>query len=306
MGNKQASKANTTLVSIIAVLSITVGILGLHIYNLKGEVETETLTAQASKSELTHTYQELDELSLRLESQINEIQQLGGKVEALLEIKKQLEHDKYQLQLSKNITLERYHEIKKTVAEYEVLIKQKDNEIAFLQEKNQTLVAKYDSLQGSTEILSDKVNDLKNAHADLSSKVATAAVLQAVNFNLTAISSNGKERTGKEHKVRHIEKLRISFNLAENSLAEVGGRKIYLRIIEPDGKTLFNINTGSGKFKNKGSEEFYTTMQEILFDNSQQMISYLYKKGNDFKKGTHRVEVFCQGYLIGQTTFKVI
>lgn len=307
MKNKEIKgKAHTALISIIAVLSITVGVLVVHIHSLDNKVEKEKISTHTTQSELTKTYQKLDELSLQLETQINQIKEYGGRVDSLLEIKKQLEHDKYQLQLSKNITIERYQEIKKTVVKYEMLIDQKDREIVLLQEKHQQLTSKYDSLQGTAAKLSEHKNRLEDKHKNLVSKVASASILQVINFNLKAIDKGGKERIGREHKVRHVDKLHVRFALAENLFAELGSRKIYLRIIEPDGKVLFNTNTGSGKFKDKnGVEKFYTVMQEILFDNSKQEISYLYKKGNNFKKGTHKIQIFCQGHQIGNTTFRI-
>ncbi len=305
MGNKQSNKASTMLVSIIAVLSITVGVLGYHVYDLKNEIQQETHNSKATKTDLEITYNKLDKISLRLETQILEIQKLGGEVDSLLEIKKQLEHDKYQLQLSKNITLKRYKEIENTIENYQQLVERKDSEIAILKSENQRLSEEYATLQDSTVTLSGELNSLKDANENLSSKVASAKLLQAIDFKLVAISKNGKERLGHEHKVRYIDKLRIHFNIADNGLADVGGRKLYLRIIEPDGKVLFNISTGSGKFRRKGKEEFYTIMQEILFDNSEQLVTYLYVKGNNFKRGKHRIEVFCDENLMGKTSFKV-
>jgi cell division protein ZapB len=54
-----------------------------------------------------------------------------------------------------------------------------------------------------------------------------------------------------------------------------------------------------------GREVFYTSTQDILFDNTMQQITFLYEKGGDFILGDHTVEIYADEDLIGSKTFTV-
>ena len=88
-------------------------------------------------------------------------------------------------------------------------------------------------------------------------------------------------------------------------MAEVASKDIFMRLIEPDGAALFDLATGGGTFMVEGKETFYTAKREILFDNSRQQVSFVYDKGNPYKEGRHIVELYADGYLIGQGSFVI-
>ncbi len=88
-------------------------------------------------------------------------------------------------------------------------------------------------------------------------------------------------------------------------MAEVASKDIYMRLIEPDGAALYDLATGGGTFMIDGKETFYTAKQEILFDNSRQAVTFVYDKGNPYKEGKHTIELYADGYMIGQGAFVV-
>jgi cell division protein ZapB len=55
----------------------------------------------------------------------------------------------------------------------------------------------------------------------------------------------------------------------------------------------------------EGKEMFYTAKQEILFDNTQQMLSFLYDRGQEYEEGIYKVELYADDYLIGTGTFTI-
>ncbi|MFT6873888.1 MAG: hypothetical protein ACJAVN_002912, partial [Roseivirga sp.] len=65
------------------------------------------------------------------------------------------------------------------------------------------------------------------------------------------------------------------------------------------------VARGSGSFKIDGKEEFYTALQEIVFDNSKQELSFVYDKGSEFKSGDYKIIILADTYEIGQATFNV-
>ncbi len=76
-----------------------------------------------------------------------------------------------------------------------------------------------------------------------------------------------------------------------------------MRIIDENGQVLFDVARGSGTFMHGEKEEFYTESKDILFDNTNQRISYLYDKGSEYKSGQYFVEIYTDGYLMGKESF---
>ena len=54
-----------------------------------------------------------------------------------------------------------------------------------------------------------------------------------------------------------------------------------------------------------GKETFYTAKKDVLFDNSQQQLSFTYDKGSEYDKGVYTMEAFTDGYSMGAKTFTV-
>jgi cell division protein ZapB len=145
---------------------------------------------------------------------------------------------------------------------------------------------------------------LSQSKNELASKVAIASQLKAENIRILALNDRGKERTS-PFRAKQISQLKIEFNLAENSVAPIEGKKIMIRIIDENGQVLFDVARGSGTFIFNGKEEFYTAAQEVLFDNTRQKLTYLYDKGSEYSPGTYTLEIYTDDYLIGRGDFVV-
>ena len=134
--------------------------------------------------------------------------------------------------------------------------------------------------------------------------MAIASQLKAENIRVTALNDRGRERNS-PFRAKQIEQLKIEFNLAENNVAPIEGKKIMTRIIDENGQVIFDVARGSGTFIFNGKEEFYTAAQEILFDNTRQRLTYLYDKGSEYASGEYTLEIYTDDYLIGKSTFEV-
>ena len=152
--------------------------------------------------------------------------------------------------------------------------------------------------------LGDSINRLAQTKDELATKVSIASQLKAENVSIKAVNDKGKERES-PFKNRQLEKLKVEFNLAENNVAPIEGKKIMIRIIDQNNQVLFDVSRGSGTFIYNGKEEFYTASQEILFDNTKQKLTYLYEKGSEYASGSYTLEIYCEDYKIGSGKFDV-
>jgi cell division protein ZapB len=293
------NKNSNRNIIIIAFLVIIVAIVGVKFY-LDSAKENEQL-----QKNLEQTYSELDSISSQLDLKIAEIESLGGDITELQLIRKNLESEKEELKKSNNWAANQIQQYKDKVSGYEELLVLQDEKIKKLEEINKELLSENTDLKSEKNILNDSISKLRNNRKELESKVELASRLKAENIKIIAINSRGRERKDKEYKPRHIEKLKIQFNLAENSVALPEGKDIILRIINPIGNALFDVATGSGSFMIGGKEMFYTAKQEILFDNTQQELSFIYDRGEEYEEGVYELELYADDYLIGKEKFEV-
>jgi regulator of replication initiation timing len=285
----------------IAFLLIIIIVQSIKIYldsQDKVELRAENATTE---QELATTMQRLTEIQRELESKIQEIQKLGGDITDLEKAKADVEK---QLRIKTKATGNLIAELRSKVDGYEELLKVKDQEIEKLKSVNKELLSENTGLKTEKNKLGDSLNKLEQEKTELKSKVTLASQLKAENFRIVAVSDRSRERES-PFRARQLEKLKVEFSIAENNVAPIEGKKIMIRIVDQNNQVLFDVSKGSGTFIYKGKEEFYTAMQEVLFDNSQQKISFLYTKGSAYAEGNYLLEVYTDDYLMGKGAFEV-
>ena len=134
--------------------------------------------------------------------------------------------------------------------------------------------------------------------------VAIASKLETSDVAIFAINEKGKAREG-SFKAKQIDVLSIEFTILENEIAEVENVDIYINIIDPDQNTIFDVASGSGTFMFKGKEQFYTASKEILYDKSEQSLTFIYEKGSEYEIGEYYIEIYAKDFIIGGQSFSV-
>lgn len=293
-------KSNKSLI-IIAILSVVIILQFAKIYFDSKEEQVLRAEHATTEEELASTMQRLNEIKVELDEKIAEIQKLGGDVAELQKAKQEVDAE---LKRTRRANGQVIKELKDRVEGYEELLKLKDQEIEKLKMVNKELLTENVDLKTQKNQLGDSITRLSQTKDELASKVAIASQLKAENIRIVALNDRSKEKES-PFRSRQIAKLKIDFNLAENNVAPVEGKKIMIRIIDQNGQVLFDVSRGSGTFIYNGKEEFYTAAQEILFDNTRQKLSYLYEKGSDYAAGSYILEVYCDDYKMGTGKFEV-
>ncbi|EON78322.1 hypothetical protein ADIS_1185 [Lunatimonas lonarensis] len=286
---------------LIIVLAILVVLSGIRLFADHKEKQQKTGEILLLSEENTDLNLRLDSITYQLDLRIQEIQRLGGSIDSLLVIKDQLLQARTN---DKNRTIEEIDRLNREIDRYKRVLVAKDNDIATLKRMNEQLYSENKDLKTSKAEIEDEVVKLNIKTEQLEQKVSIAGRLRAENIVIAAVNARGREREG-EFRNRQLEKLKVSFTLAENELAPLGTKDIYLQILSPTNQVIFDVAKGSGTFTVDGREEFYTARQDILFDNSQQRLTYFYEKGSDYVKGRHQIRVFADGVVIGIENFDV-
>jgi hypothetical protein len=292
------------LIGFLLMTTIAV-VFGYLYYHERSYTRQQEEVLEERVTELVTAEMKLDSISRQLDLRIAQVRKLGGSLIELEKAKAQLEKDRAQLRKGTMV-------MRSKIEEYETFLTRKDGEIARLSEENKTLTAKNQTLatvnstlQEEKELLSDSLLEVITRTSDLEDKVNRAAILRARDVKVFAISARGREREGEEVRARRVDNIRVDFMLEKNPLTRLENKVIYVKILDPNGATLSDASLGSGLFDYQGQEVTFTLSKEVPYTNTNQKVSVLYNRTQPFLKGTYRVELFSEGYQIGEGSFSI-
>lgn len=302
---EESSKKKSKLYLFIIILVLFLINL-LLIYNLVTKNNKLTLT----EDKLVNTQTELadvQELKTELEA---ELQDYKGKNASMDSV----------------ITL-REAELAKKIAEVEKLLK-KDNvtsaelararrEIQRYKEEKAELLAEVDSLSQQVKYLQDenyvmqiqlekgeaRIAEVEAENSDLTDQVTVGKRIFLKKLEVSpmrdAIFGDMKETD----KLKKIEKIDISFELANNDLADKGEKILYFKLITPNKSTLVNPENGSGTFNFQGGESMYTLKKVVNFQNNNESGVVSIQKTESMTVGEYTLKVFSDTHEMASSKF---
>ena len=294
-------RSNRGLIIALIILVLAIAAAGIYFYQ-----QTQNLAEEAAQKEqqLQQAYYDLDSIGSELDDKILRIRELGGNVDSLVAVKAELEGEKARLRRREISQSKQIKALRDRVGGYKELLLAKDEEIKELTAINQELAKENNQLKVDKNELSQTVNDLNQQKSQLEEKVATASQLKIEDFVVFAVNKKGKEFKNPFRR-KQLEQLKIQFTLAENKVAPIEGKEIILKVIGIDGNPLFDVANGSGSFTYEGREQFYTAKQDVLYDRTKKQVTFLYTKGSEYDKGTYKVELYTDNYILGKGNFTV-
>src|SRR5690606_20783204 len=296
--NKSKDTGKNILILVLVILVIISGIKLYRDSKEKEQKSEEILILSEDNSDLN---MRLDSMTFQLDLRIQEIENLGGEVDSLVAIKEQLIAERNS---DKKRTATEIANLNRKIDGYSTLLKEKDNEIIKLRDVNEQLYTENKDLKTTKAEIEEEVVKLNMKQQEMEEKVNVAATLKAENIQIAAVNSTGRERTV-EMRNRKLNILKITISLADNTVAQPGTNNIYVQVFTPNNQVIFDVAKGSGTFNIEGREEFFTAKRDILFDNSQQQLTYFYEKGSDYSTGVYTVRIYADGFVIGSKTFEV-
>jgi len=303
----EQNKSNKNTIYLIIIIAL-VAVIGYLIYmnsEKSSDIEEQVETIAQQDSEITQKSAELDQLRLEYARVAEEREKLGLNNDSLNSQIANLDKTITELRRTGKLNAQKRKELEDLVKNLRQDIVNKDLEISSLKEQVEALGKEKESLISEKDQMGQEMDSLKETEKQLSGKVAIASKLKAEGFKIYAINAKGKEKEGNEHKSKNIDKIKITFTLGENEVAEKNEKEFLLKVTDPLGAVLYDLSSGGGIFSINGEKAFYTSRQTLVFDNSRQSLEFVYKKGINFIPGKHTFEIFCEGHKIGQTELLV-
>jgi regulator of replication initiation timing len=307
----------------LAVAMLFIGFLGYLLYDSKKTNTNQEQVISQKVEQLATTKSRLDSVGVQLDAKIAEIKSLGGRIDELVAAKDQLEKDKKSLKNAKFFNQRQYDA---KINEYVALLSEKDAVIAQLKTENENLTAQTVTLGKEKEVLvqekqtfieentglktereklTQTVADYTTKNEELTKKVRTGAQLKATNMQVYAVTSKGKVKDGGKYRAKKVDQLKLAFTLPANSITEQENKEILVRIMDADGAVITDSATGSSVFNFDGKEMAYTTKGTVAYTNNDQNVEMLYARGTAYRPGTYNVELYSEGFKIGQSSFTI-
>ncbi|MFA5244488.1 MAG: hypothetical protein WC380_04250, partial [Pedobacter sp.] len=164
--------------------------------------------------------------------------------------------------------------------------------------QNANLTNERNVLQSTVDSVNTKATELEKKNEELNSKVQTAAAIKAGNVNITAVNVRNRGKESESSRANTTDKLKVSFSVINNPLAQRGLHSIYMRVIDPNGNLI--ISNDVGMFSADGEELQYSYMTSIEFANDGKIYSIDWQGNSSFMKGTYTVLLYADGYTMGK------
>ena len=287
---------NKTFIWVLVILLLVI-IGGLLYMNLTQRQELNEMVEQMTieKEELEEEYQDLaiqfdgfQQMDIRNDSLQDLLSREQQRVQDLLE----------ELRQTKASNARRIAELKKELATVRTVMRDYVRQIDSLNATNQRLTAENQQVREENEQVKEQNYQLSTLNSQLSETVTRAAMMEITSCTLTTLN----KRDRKTLYVGQIRKLQFDYTIAKNITCTPGAKKLYVRIIDPNGNLLGETEDHLFPFENQ--EINYTLAQEIEYG-GEELTGTCYWPVEEPETGFYNIDFFCDGNLIGSFPFQI-
>lgn len=290
-GNKKQKLAIIILAIVIALL---VGFSVYMNFNYKKSVaEIEEITQE--KETLTFQYQNLIDDYESIETSNDTLSsQLSAEKQRIVELISKL-------RTTKAANKYEIHKYKKELKTLRNVMKGFIHQLDSLNTLNIQLTEENQEIKQQIYSANRENKKLNEQYETASSKVAMASVIRAINMSIQTFNHKGKVT----EKAKKVKRFGIDFMLDENVIAATGIKSLYIRITDPNDHVL--INDEQPMFNFEGEQIAYSALREIEYDGQTTSATVFFKHESDelLLAGSYKVDIFCEGHMIGSTISKL-
>ena len=287
------SKAVAFLAALIVILVFILAGLGWLYYSEKQESEEIQIQLIAEK----------DSIALNLQDIMYEYDVLETDNEAinlkLEEEQKRAEKLYNELKQVKQVSYSKIKEYQKELGTLRAIMKDMVYEIDSLNTLNQQLIAENIKVRQEFTMSQKTVESLEKRTEELSSTVRKGSVIRVRDIVVVTLN----KRSNQVSRARRVEKIRTCFTLSENSIAEPGTRRAYIRILGPDGYILAKSSTDLFEFE--GENIVFSASRDIDYQNKDIDLCIFYDNNGELIAGKYEVTIYLDGYMVGYGEFSL-
>lgn len=291
--NVKPSKAVPVLTFFVVILLVVLAGLTYVYYQQK----------QAAKENETQLLAEKDSISNNLLNLMTDYKELETDNDSLNQkLTREQQHARKlydELQSVKQVSYAKIKEYQKELGTLRSIMKDMLHDIDSLNAMNKELIAENIKVKEEAATAKQNVKELEQKTEELNTQVAKGSVIKARGIVAMGISRRGNEVS----RARRVEKIRACFTLNENAIAKAGNRFVYMRIVGPDDYVLAKAETDVFDFE--GEKIVFSANREVDYQNKDVEMCIFYDNNGELLKGTYKVTLYMDGFMIGYTEFSL-
>ena len=163
---------------------------------------------------------------------------------------------------------------------------------------NANLAFENDSVKKANRIIVSRNKTLEQKNQQLTDRVSTASILKAVNLDVEGLYYRASGREVSTSRANKIQNFRICFTILENKVTEAGYKKVYVRILAPDGSVL-NVANQIQDIELTDTTLQYSFVHPFEYNNQNISDCVLWTRGNVLSAGNYRFEFIVEKEVIG-------
>lgn len=286
------------LIPILIVLLAAVGVLTYLFLQQKQEMTEMVEQMEFEKSELEDEYEDLamqfdgyrtpDIHNDSLAQLLNKEQQ---RVRDLLE----------ELRITKATNARRIAELKKELATMRQVMVSYVHQIDSLNQTNQRLTAENRQVKEQYAVVQQQAEELQQQNTHLTEKVTRASMLEITAFKVTPLN----RRDRKTSNLNQMQKIQFDFTIGKNITSDRGLKRVYMRVVRPDGELITLPDPAQRMFAFENSEIEYSLAKEFEYGGEAMDETLYWTVGEILYKGTYNADFFIDGALIASFPFEL-
>jgi gamma-glutamylcyclotransferase (GGCT)/AIG2-like uncharacterized protein YtfP len=294
INQKKKDVTTKILIALVSVMIVAIGIMGYMLHDLSkrndtvvGKNQEVTVEKDNLKAELNTLYDDYSGLETSNDSLNSQIVMEKEHIKELID----------ELENVKNYSYSVQQKYEKELVSLKTIMRHYVYQIDSLDQMNKQLIAENIQIRDDHNRIKSEMDDVVEINGELETTIETASVIKTSNIQIGFLNKRGKDT----EKSSRIEKVQVSFNLVANDLAESGPRRVYLRIVRPDGFAMTQGTT----FEYREKQISCSAYRDIIYNNKDLPVVIFYDVDQSVTLGKYTVDLYMDGERIGQSFFTI-
>lgn len=294
LNTRKKDSTTKVLIVLVTLMTLAIGVLGFLLYDVSQQkqqiiVKTEEIILEKDqlKEQLTSLLDDYDMLETQNDSLNAEISKEKQHIEALIK----------ELDGVKNYNYSIQQKYEKELASLRSIMRHYVYQIDSLDQMNKFLIAENFQIKDDHDRIKTEMDEVVEKNDELETVISGASVVKTSHIAIKFLNRRGKET----EKSTKVEKIQVGFTLVANDLAQTGPRRVYLRLIRPDGYSL----SGGQTFDYREKKITYSAYRDIIYEKQNLDVAIYYDVAETLSTGKYTVEIYMDGNKIGESFFTI-
>jgi FtsZ-binding cell division protein ZapB len=291
-GTKKKDLRNNIIVIALSVVLVVVVVLffmqSREHKTIVNEIRAEKDSIQFQLTEIAESYDSLKTENDTINEQLFVAQ---AKVKDLL----------IEVEQTKKVSYSKISDYQKQVTTLRGIMRDFVVQIDSLNRRNEQLMAENLEVKQQYKQVEQKNQQLNQEKERLQQNLKRASMLKTRDLIAEPINSRSKVTKF----AKRMEKIRIYFVVGQNVATERGAKNIYARIMRPDQLLLTKSEDDLFQFEDLKIQ--YSAMRQVVYEGKDLPVAIFWDNTNEpeLMTGTYTVNLFADGFEIGETTFEL-